>query len=66
MQKQVILEVESGKHKRDNQMLQKLEKKLGVWLTGDSERIGTSKTKEKDGGKDEVQKSKEGGKRRKG
>jgi len=44
--KNVILEIESGKHKRDNKLLQKMENKLGVWLTGDSERIGTSKEKE--------------------
>ena len=30
----------------DNKLLQRLEKKLGVWLTGASDRIGTPKTRD--------------------
>ena len=36
-----MVELEQGIHKKDNQLLQRLEQKLGVWLTGGSDRIGT-------------------------
>ena len=39
-------ELESGKHPRDNKLLQRIEKKLGVWLTGSTDRIGEPKTEE--------------------
>lgn len=39
-------ELESGRHPRDNKLLQRIEKKLGVWLTGSSDRIGEPKTEE--------------------
>lgn len=39
----MIVQLEQGIHKKDNPLLQRLEKKLGVWLTGDNERIGQPK-----------------------
>ena len=33
MQKGIVAELESGRHPKDNKLLQKLEGKLGVWLT---------------------------------
>lgn len=45
-QKSIITDLESGRHKHDNKLLQRLENKLGVWLTGDSERLGQPKTRE--------------------
>jgi hypothetical protein len=41
-----VSELESGKHPRDNKLLQRIEKKLGVWLTGSTDRIGEPKTEE--------------------
>ncbi|KAL7010168.1 hypothetical protein EMMF5_000188 [Cystobasidiomycetes sp. EMM_F5] len=46
VQKSIITDLESGRHKHDNKLLQRLENKLGVWLTGDSERLGQPKTRE--------------------
>lgn len=42
-QKSVIVQLEQGSHKKDNKLLQRLEKMLGIWLTGNSERIGEPK-----------------------
>lgn len=39
----MIAQLEQGVYKKDNRLLQRLEKKLGVWLTGDPDRIGTAK-----------------------
>lgn len=47
LQKSVIADLESGKHPRDNKLLQQLEGKLGIWLTGNPERLGEPKTKVK-------------------
>ena len=33
LQKGIVAELESGRHPKDNKLLQKLEGKLGVWLT---------------------------------
>lgn len=46
-QKPVVVDLEAGKLKRDNKLLQKAENVLGVWLTGEAERIGTPKTRGK-------------------
>lgn len=37
------MQLEQGVHKKDNPLLQRFEKKLGIWLTGNSDRIGTPK-----------------------
>lgn len=38
-----MVQLEQGVHKKDNKLVQQLETLLGVWLTGDSDRIGDSK-----------------------
>jgi len=45
-QRKVVTDLEAGTHKHDNTLLQKVENKLGIWLTGDVERHGQPKVKE--------------------
>ena len=47
LQKSTIIELESGKLNSDNKLLQRIENKLEVWLTGDPARLGTPKTIER-------------------
>ena len=41
MQGNDVARLESGQKLKDNQLLQRIERKLGIWFTGDSARIGS-------------------------